>query len=72
MHHIRKLYGKVQQEANEFTPWQILAMAIAVVVFLVFVGLWLHITSIRDANHLHWMQENPAEVHQWLRENEGR
>lgn len=56
---------------NDMTPWQVFGVALAIVLLcaLLFIGMdWMH---KRDIQRLKWMEEHPAEVNQWLRNNNG-
>ena len=66
------MYSKLKQYADEFTPWEIFGIALAIVTFVVLAFLYLGFINAKDNKMLDYMRENPAEVQQWLRDNEGR
>ena len=72
MHHIRKLYSRVQQEFSQWTPMEVLWLAVAFVALITLAIWWSDVTTQWSHDHLRYMEEHPAEVMQWLREQEGR
>ena len=72
MHHIRKLYGKVQQELSHWTPMEVFWLAVAFVALITLAIWWSDMTTQWSHDHLEYMEQHPAEVMQWLREQEGR
>ncbi len=72
MHHARKLYARVQQELSQFTPMEVFWMAVAFVALVTLAIWWSDMTTQWSHDHLKYMQENPAEVQQWLIDNQGR
>lgn len=56
---------------NQFTPWQVFGVALAIVTFVVLAIIWSDLTTKWSHDHLDYMEEHPAEVMQWLRDNNG-
>lgn len=66
------MYNKLKQQADKFTPWEIFGIVLAIITFMVLAIVWNNFTSSQSKKMLDYMRENPAEVQQWLRDNEGR
>jgi hypothetical protein len=62
----------VYQENKQFTPYGVLGVALLVVTLFTLILVYIDWTNARDAKMLDYMKENPAEVQQWLRDNEGK
>ena len=60
------------QENKQFTPYGVLGVALLVVTLFTLMLVYVDWTNARDAKMLKHMQENPAQVQQWLRDNEGK
>jgi len=60
------------RNSNQMTPWQVFGVALYIVTFIILTLLWMDFTHDRDMQRLKYMEEHPAEVMQWLRDNEGR
>ena len=60
------------RNSNQMTPWQVFGVALTIVTFIILTLLWMDFTHDRDMQRLKYMEEHPAEVMQWLRDNEGR
>lgn len=57
---------------NKYTPWQIFGFALAIITFVVLAIIWNDITTSWSHDQLEYMEQNHADVMQWLRDNEGR
>lgn len=57
---------------NKYTPWQIFGFALAFVTIITLAIVWNDITTSWSHDQLEYMEENHADVMQWLRDNEGR
>ena len=62
----------VNQENKQFTPYGVLGVALLIVTLFTLILVYVDWTNERDSKMLDYMKENPAEVQQWLRDNEGR
>ena len=60
------------QENKQFTPYGVLGVALLIVTLFTLILVYIDWTNARDAKMLDYMKENPAEVQQWLRDNEGK
>jgi len=56
---------------DQFTPWEIFGVALAIVTFLTLAIIWSDLTTKWSHDRLKWMEEHPAEVNQWLRDHNG-
>ena len=62
----------VYQENKQLTPYGVLGIALLVVTLFTLMLVYVDWTNARDAKMLKHMQDNPAQVQQWLRDNEGK
>ena len=62
----------MNQENKQFTPYGVLGVALLIVTLFTLILVYVDWTNERDSKMLDYMKENPAEVQQWLRDNEGR
>jgi hypothetical protein len=62
----------VYQENKQFTPYGVLGVALLIVTLFTLILVYIDWTNARDAKMLKHMQDNPAQVQQWLRDNEGK
>jgi len=60
------------QENKQLTPFGALGIALLIVTLVTLVLVYLDWTNARDGKMLKYMQDNPAQVQQWLRDNEGK
>ncbi len=60
------------QENKQFTPYGVLGVALLIVTLFTLMLVYVDWTNARDAKMLKHMQDNPAQVQQWLRDNEGK
>ena len=60
------------QENKQLTPYGVLGIALLVVTLFTLMLVYVDWTNARDAKMLKHMQDNPAQVQQWLRDNEGK
>jgi hypothetical protein len=60
------------QENKQLTPFGALGIALLIITFVVLMLAYVDWTNARDAKMLKHMQDNPAQVQQWLRDNEGK
>ena len=62
----------VYQENKQLTPFGMFGIALLVVTLVTLILVYVDWTNARDAKMLKYMQDNPAQVQQWLRDNEGK
>lgn len=61
----------MNRNKNQMTPWGVFGIALLIVTMIVVVYVYMDFLHHRDMNRLNWMEDHPAEVNQWLRDNNG-